>query len=52
MGLLTKLKELATMDVDQVFAAKRQLVGLDKAKSETVAKQELLIFLTPFIVKS
>ena len=29
MGLMTTLKELATMDVDQVFAAKRQLVGLD-----------------------
>lgn len=29
MGLVTSLKELATMDVDTMFAAKRQLVGLD-----------------------
>lgn len=29
MGLVTTLKEFATMDVDTLFAAKRQLVGLD-----------------------
>lgn len=29
MGLMTTLKEFATMDVDTLFAAKRQLVGLD-----------------------
>jgi type IV pilus assembly protein PilM len=29
MGIVTTLKELATMDVDTMFAAKRQLVGLD-----------------------
>lgn len=29
MGLVTTLKDLASMDVDTLFAAKRQLVGLD-----------------------
>jgi type IV pilus assembly protein PilM len=29
MGLVATLKEFATMDVDTLFAAKRQLVGLD-----------------------
>ncbi len=29
MGLVSTLKELATMDVDTLFAAKRQVVGLD-----------------------